>query len=192
VKIITISGLSGSGKTKLAYSLNKKIKSSYVISLDNYSHTKKYLQKKYSEIDFSSPQAFNNIRFIGDVVNLKNKGSVEIPIVDITTEITKPLLIKKPEVLIVEGMFAKLFSKNITTIDIYVDVDLDIALIRKIQRDKTERNRSIQFIIDEHLKNTKKNSATVISQRLDAHLVIDNNKSSKKFILNDICSLVND
>jgi len=192
IKIITISGLSGSGKTKLAYSLNKNIKSSYVISLDNYSYTKKYLQEKYNEIDFSSPQAFNNIQFIEDIINLKKKGSVEIPIFNINTEIVKHLLIKKPEILIVEGMFAKLFSENITTIDIYVDVDLDIALIRKIQRDRTEKNRSIELIIEEHLKNTRKNSATVIRQRLDAPLVIDNNKNIKEFILNDIYGLIYD
>lgn len=57
--IVTISGLSGSGKTLLAKKISDYFEDSQVISLDNYSFDKEYLYSKYGYINFSQPTAFN-------------------------------------------------------------------------------------------------------------------------------------
>jgi len=74
MKIITISGLSGSRKTKLAYELKRKIKYSKVISLDNYSYSEEYLnstrknsklvieQKEKCLININNNKLENNFR----------------------------------------------------------------------------------------------------------------------------------
>ncbi|MEA1949997.1 MAG: RHS repeat-associated core domain-containing protein [Planctomycetota bacterium] len=49
------------------------------------------------------------------------------------TKVSKNISFKKPKILLVEGMFAQIFSENFQTLDIYVNIDLDIALIRKIK-----------------------------------------------------------
>lgn len=165
MKIITISGLSGSGKTKLSYELKKRIKYSEIISLDNYSYSEEYLNEIYNEADFSSPLAFNKTLFNENITSLEHDGLVEIPQFDIKTKVSKNICFKKPKILLVEGMFAQFFSESFQTLDIYVDIDLDIALIRKIKRDTKERNRDIEFIINEHLYNTRKNSKIVTDQK---------------------------
>ena len=192
MKILTISGLSGSGKTKLAYELKQYMKYSEIISLDNYSYSEEYLNDKYNEVDFSSPFAFNKTLFNANINSLYQNGLAEIPQFNIKTKVTKNINIKKPKILLVEGMFAQTFSENFNTLDIYVDIDLDIALIRKIQRDTKERNRDIGFIINEHLNSTRKNSKLVIEQKEKCLFNIDNNKSNNNFILEDILNLINE
>lgn len=192
MKILTISGLSGSGKTKLAYELKQYMKHSEIISLDNYSYSEEYLNDKYNEVDFSSPFAFNKTLFNENINSLYQNGLAEIPQFNIKTKVTKNINIKKPKILLVEGMFAQTFSENFNTLDIYVDIDLDIALIRKIQRDTKERNRDIGFIINEHLNSTRKNSKLVIEQKEKCLFNIDNNKSNNNFILEDILNLINE
>jgi len=192
MKILTISGLSGSGKTKLAYELKQYMKYSEIISLDNYSYSEEYLNDKYNEVDFSSPFAFNKTLFNENINSLYQNGLAEIPQFNIKTKVTKNINIKKPKILLVEGMFAQTFSENFNTLDIYVDIDLDIALIRKIQRDTKERNRDIGFIINEHLNSTRKNSKLVIEQKEKCLFNIDNNKSNNNFILEDILNLINE
>jgi len=192
MKILTISGLSGSGKTKLAYELKQHMKHSEIISLDNYSYSEEYLNDKYNEVDFSSPFAFNKTLFNENINSLYQNGLAEIPQFNIKTKVTKNINIKKPKILLVEGMFAQTFSENFNTLDIYVDIDLDIALIRKIQRDTKERNRDIGFIINEHLNSTRKNSKLVIEQKEKCLFNIDNNKSNNNFILEDILNLINE
>jgi len=192
MKIITISGLSGSGKTKLAYDLKKYIKYSEIISLDNYSYSEDYLNEKYNEVDFSSPLAFNKTLFNENINSLQQNGLAEIPQFDIKTKVSKNISIKEPKILLVEGMFAQIFSEIFNTLDIYVDIDLDIALIRKIKRDTKERNRDIEFIINEHLNNTRKNSKFVIEQKEKCLFNIDNNKSDNNFILDDMLNSINE
>jgi uridine kinase len=192
MKIITISGLSGSGKTTLAYELKNKIANSEVISLDDYVYSKEYLIDKYNNVDFSNPKAFNQTLFNENINTLKKKGLATIPKFNLITKVSKNINIRKPKILLVEGMFAQIFSKNLHSLDIYIRLDLDIALIRKIKRDTKERNRDIEFIIDEHLNYTRKNSQLVISQQERCLLSIDNNKSDNDFILNDILELINE
>lgn len=192
MKIITISGLSGSGKTKLAYELKKRINFSEIISLDNYSYSEKYLNKKYGKADFSSPLAFNKALFNENIISLKKNNSVKLPHFDINTKISKNISFKKPKILLVEGMFAQKFSENFQTLDIYVDIDLDIALIRKIKRDTKKRNRDIEFIINEHLYRTRKNSKLVMGQKEKCFFSIDNNKIDNNFILDNLLKAINE
>ncbi|RLA81794.1 MAG: hypothetical protein DRG78_08630 [Epsilonproteobacteria bacterium] len=192
MKIITISGLSGSGKTKLAYELKEYIKYSEIISLDNYSYSEEYLNQKYNEVDFSSPLAFNKTLFNENITSLQQNSLVKIPQFDINTKVSKNIRFKKPKILLVEGMFAQIFSENFQTLDIYVNIDLDIALIRKIKRDIKERNRDIEFIINEHLNSTRKNSKLVIEQKEKCLFNIDNNKSDNNFNLENILNLINE
>ncbi len=192
IKIITISGLSGSGKTTLAYELKRKIKYSEIISLDNYAYSKEYLNEKYNEVDFSSPFAFNKFLFNENIMQLQQNGLVEIPQFNITTQGLKTIKLTKPKILLVEGMFAQLFSEKFDTLDIYVNIDLDIALIRKIKRDTKERSRNVDYIINEHLNNTRKNSKHIIEQKTKCKFCFDNNTLDNYFILDDIIELVNE
>ena len=192
MKIVTISGISGSGKTKLANKLNTLLENSLLISLDNYSYDEQYLQNKYNIIDYSSPFAFNQELFHQNILLLQKNDCVNIPILDIKTKIKTNTRIQKPNVLIIEGMFAQSFTEIFNTLNVYMDIDLDIALIRKIKRDPIERNRNIQYILEEHLNNTRKNIKFVQKQKKKSDIIYDNNQSEDTLILNNIVKCLNE
>ncbi len=176
--IVTISGLSGSGKTLLAEKINEYFKESQVISLDNYSFDEKYLYSKYGYSNFSHPSAFNHDLFIENIKELKEKGYTLLPQFDIAKNQKlddKP--IQKSKILIVEGMYAQRYCENINTIDIFIEIDLDIVLIRKIRRDTKERNRDIESILNEHLTETRETFIKYLSkQKNESKYVFNNNQ----------------
>jgi uridine kinase len=176
--IVTISGLSGSGKTLLAQKINEFFNDSLVISLDNYSFDKEYLYSKYGYINFSHPTAFNHDLFIENIKELEENGHTLLPQFDIAKNKKmdkKP--IQKPKILIVEGMYAQRYCESINTIDIFIEIDLDIALIRKIQRDKEERNRDVEVILNEHLTEAREAFVRYLSkQKNESKYIFNNNK----------------
>ena len=176
--IVTISGLSGSGKTLLAKKINEYFKDSQIISLDNYSFDKKYLYLKYGYINFSQPTAFNHSLFIENIKELEEKGHTSLPQFDITkNKRLSDKIIQKSKILIVEGMYAQKYCEHINTTDIFIEIDLDIALIRKIRRDEKERNRDIELILNEHLTETRETFVKYLSkQKKESKYVFNNNQ----------------
>lgn len=176
--IVTISGLSGSGKTLLAKKINKYFKDSLLISLDNYSFDKEYLYSKYGYTNFSHPSAFNHALFMENIKELEEKGHTLLSQFDIAKNKKlddKP--IQKSKILIVEGMYAQRYCQSIKTIDIFIEIDLDIALIRKLRRDKEERNRDIELILNEHLTETREAFVKYLSkQKNESKYVFNNNR----------------
>ena len=165
MNIITFSGASGSGKTTIAKYIHEKRKNSLFVSLDNYYLNKEQQVKKNGFVDFDNPASIDVDLLKKNILELEQEGKTKIPIYCfIKRDRIGYKEIFKKDLLILEGLYASYFRLDNVKLNIFINVDLDIALLRRLKRDINERNRSFDDI-------------DLLSQRVRLSLIVPSNKN---------------
>lgn len=150
--IIGICGLSGSGKS----SVTRAVLDRFPGKISYLEHDMYYFAKKDRPViqNFDHPSALETSLLIKHINDLRAGKSVERPTYDfkISDRSDKTQTIDPKPILIVEGLLLFNIPEIMPLLDlrIYVDVPLDVAIIRRIKRDHIDRGRSVQSIIDQY------------------------------------------
>jgi uridine kinase len=159
--IIGIAGASGSGKTTIAKRIAKELKSvSALVNHDAYYKDFKHLSiDERSRLNFDHPDSLDTELMIDQLTALKNGVPIEKPEYDFTTHSRKETTVTIPplSVVIVEGIliFTEARLRKLFDIKIFVDTDLDLCLIRRIERDVKERKRTLDSVLEQYQKTVK-------------------------------------
>lgn len=158
---IGICGASGSGKTTLAQELFKSIGAKCVlINQDAYyiDHPELSFDER-KKLNFDEPFIFDHDLLYSDIRLLMAGQSVSRKAYDYSThrraESTET--IEPADVVILEGIHA-FFDERLTDLmflKLYINVEPDICLLRRINRDILERGRQIGDISDQYLATVK-------------------------------------
>ena len=158
---IGICGASGSGKSTLAESLKAKLGDyCYVLPQDCYYKDNSHLPfEERTQVNYDAPDSFDHEALLADVQALMAGKSITRKGYDYanhrradTDEIINP-----PEVLILEGIHT-FNDKKLTQLmylKLYMQVDPDVCLLRRIERDINERGRSIDSIATQYRKTVR-------------------------------------
>ena len=156
--IIGITGGSGAGKTTVAKTIAKRLGKDNVvyISQDWYYKDQTHLSvEERVNLNLDHPNAFDNELLISDLVKLRSGQDIEAPIYDfgVQARSKKTTPIESKPVVILEGILILAIPKLVSMIDIkiFVDAEPDIRLIRRIERDIRERNRTYESTIARYL-----------------------------------------
>lgn len=183
VFVIGVCGGSGSGKSTMCSSLIDMLPSSTrsrILSMDCFYHPlneeklRKALQSKY---DFDHPSALDIDRFKEVVTRISNREQVSIPDYDfVTHSLTKENIHhyngKDLDVLFVEGIHV-FQCPELFDLKVFVDVDADERLARRILRDTQDRGRTHEGSITEWRNFVKPNYDGIISQtRIHADIIV--------------------
>ena len=152
--IIGICGGSGSGKTTLLRRLSNYFKdlNPSVFSMDNY-YKPINLQHidNNGEINFDLPSALYKERLVQDLQDLSDGKSIEVIEYHFNAPPDKNVLITiaPSELTIVEGLFLFHYPGVRKNIDfsIFVDVDLNVQLDRRLYRDQESRGYTREGIL---------------------------------------------
>jgi len=147
---IIVCGGSGSGKTTIAHSIKNNIPKGYtcnIISMDNF-----YLPpEKVLGGNYDVPDAIDWFKVREIIKNLiDDRVNVTIPIYNFKNRsVEKEIELQPSDIVILEGIFALTNPDvyNLADMKIFVDVPDDERLIRRLLRDKKERNTNIQKTI---------------------------------------------
>jgi len=161
IMIIGIAGGTGSGKTTLTEQIRKRFGEDVsVIYHDNYYHLqvgKTYDQR--SQVNYDHPDAFETPLMIEHLRSLRAGKSIESPIYNYTqhNRSDRVEVIQPSKVIIIEGIliFAEKELRDMMDIKIFVDTDADVRILRRIQRDVEERERTLQSVIHQYLNTVK-------------------------------------
>lgn len=147
--IIGICGGSGSGKTTLLRRISEQFGklNPTVFSMDNYYRPiSEQLVDEHGKVNFDLPSALNKEQLVSDLTALKNGSSVEIKEYHFNAPPNKNVLItlEPSELIIIEGLFLFEYKevKELLDYSIFMHVDLDVQLDRRLYRDQETRGYS--------------------------------------------------
>jgi uridine kinase len=152
--VIGIAGGSGSGKTTVAQAILQRVGPDRIAFLQHDSYYKDLTglpPAQRAEVNFDHPNSLETELLIAHIEQLKAGHSVKVPIYDFATDsrTDKTFTVNPHRVIIVEGIliFTDAALRALFDVKIFVDTDPDVRLIRRLQRDITERGRTVESVI---------------------------------------------
>lgn len=182
--LVAIAGGTGSGKTYVAKKLQAIDPARIsIVSHDNYyrDHSDIPIADR-KKLNYDEPSALDNNLFIEQLKQLKKGIGVDMPQYDFATHTRKPATVafSPTPVIIIEGILILTDAdiRNLFDLKIFIDVDADIRLARRLQRDIGERDRTFQESINQYLTSAQPMYDLYVEPGKDyADLIIQNNSS---------------
>jgi uridine kinase len=156
--IIGVAGGTGSGKTTVSQAILDRVGRDRIAYLqhDSYYKDRSHLPlEERAKINFDHPDALETELLVQHLKELRDGHPIGVPVYDFTTH-TRTAQTQRVEpcpVILVEGIliFADDALRGMMDVKIYVDTDADIRFIRRLERDITERGRTVRSVIDQYL-----------------------------------------
>lgn len=155
--IIGVAGGTGSGKTTVAQAILERIGAErmVVIAHDAYYRDLADMPRIGDAINFDHPDSLETDLLVEHLKRLRAGLTVHVPIYDHATftRSDRTLPVEPRPVILVEGIliFAERALRDLFDMKIYVDTDADIRFIRRLQRDLSERKRTLESVIEQYL-----------------------------------------
>lgn len=157
VRIIGITGGSGSGKTTIIKRIAEQVSDFVFIPQDNYYKSAKNISNKnITDFNFDHPDAFDTPLLLEHLKLLKEGRGIEMPTYDfIHHRRAEQITVVKPSrVVLIEGImvFFEKEVRDMMDLKIFVDTPDDIRFIRRLERDVTDRGRTMESVIKQYLE----------------------------------------
>jgi uridine kinase len=156
--VIGVAGGTGSGKTTVAREILRRAGTDQISLIQHDAYYKDLSDLPLAQRaiqNFDHPDALDNRLLIAHLQELKAGRPIQIPVYDFTTHVrTKETRRVEPRrVILVEGIliFADEELRRLMDVKIYVDTDVDIRFIRRLQRDIADRGRTMESVIRQYL-----------------------------------------
>jgi len=160
--IVGICGASGSGKSTLARMIREALSCRCtVIGQDSYYRSFPHLSfEERTHLNYDDPEIFDYDEMLADIELLAAGKPITTKGYDYANHIRadRPeIMIRPPEVLILEGihMFYDKRICDLMALKVYLHVDIDVCLLRRIRRDMKKRGRTIDNITEQYLATVK-------------------------------------
>ncbi len=152
--VIGIAGGSGSGKTTLAQAILDEIGPEKIAFLphDAYYRNQDHLTfEERVKVNYDHPDSLETELLIKHLKALIAGQAIQMPIYDfkLHSRSKETKIIQPRSIILVEGILI-LYEKVLRQyfdVKLFVDADPDIRFIRRLERDITERGRSVESVI---------------------------------------------
>lgn len=155
--VIGIAGGSGSGKTTVAQTILQRVGPDRISFLQHDSYYKDLSglpPAQRAEVNFDHPNSLETGLLIQHIQQLKSGQAIAVPIYDFSTHsrTDRTFTVQPRSVILVEGIliFVEAPLRELFDVKIFVDTDSDIRFIRRLQRDITERGRTVDSVIKQY------------------------------------------
>lgn len=159
---IAVVGGSGAGKTTISRAILERVGSDRIAFIPHdayYRDLEDIPLVQSNERNFDHPNALETLLMVEHIKQLQSWQPVEIPIYDFATyqRSTRRQSVLPQPIILVEGIltFSEPQLRELFDIKIFVDIDADIRFIRRLQRDTTERGRTVQSVIHQYLSTVR-------------------------------------
>jgi len=132
-----------------------------ILSHDNYyKHRPDLSDQERDKINFDHPDSLETDLMVSHLHQLLDGHAVECPVYDFATHLRKEnetLRVEARPIILVEGIliFTNQALREKMNLKIYVDVEADRRILRRIERDLVDRGRSFSSIVSQYLDTVK-------------------------------------
>jgi uridine kinase len=155
--IIGIAGGSGSGKTTIAQTVVTAVGGNTVslVQHDAYYRDRPDLTfEERSMVNYDHPDSLETELLIHHIEQLRAGEEIRRPVYDFAahSRTTDTILIKPEPVVVIEGILvlSEPDLRKVMDLRIYVDADADLRLMRRLQRDIIERERTLDSVMAQY------------------------------------------
>ena len=160
--VIGVAGGSGSGKTTVVRRIIGSIGDDQVTVLehDRYYRDRNDLRlEERAALNYDHPDSLETDLLVRHLHELRAGRPVEVPEYDFAryARQSETVTALPRKAIIVEGIliFADAALRGLMDVKVFVDADDDTRFIRRLQRDISERGRTVQSVIDQYLSTVK-------------------------------------
>jgi uridine kinase len=160
--VIGVAGGSGSGKTTVVRRIEDSIGNGQVSVLDHdryYRDRNDLRLEERASLNYDHPDSLETDLLVRHLLELRAGRPVEVPVYDFARHArqrgTETFVPRRA--LIVEGIlvFTDAALRDLMDVKVFVDTDDDIRFIRRLQRDISERGRTVTSVIEQYLGTVK-------------------------------------
>jgi uridine kinase len=157
VKIIGISGGSGSGKTTIVRQIAEIVPDFVCIAQDSYYKSAENMDNQnITAFNFDHPSAFDTDLMVEHLRALKRGEVIRVPVYDFVhhRRSAETVEVAPRSLVLFEGImvFVDPRVRDLLDLKLYVDTPDDIRFIRRLQRDIKERGRTVESVIRQYLE----------------------------------------
>lgn len=199
--IIGIAGGTGSGKTTVAKELQKADPANILIlSHDNYYKDRSNFPiEERKKLNYDEPAAIEEDLFVQQLTDLKEGRAIEMPLYDFATHTRKPdrVHVEPTPVIILEGILILTDPKvrELLDLSMFIDLDADLRLARRLMRDVGERDRTFEESINQYLASAQPMYDKYVEPgKEEADMIVENEGSLEdlRAVLDTVKARIND
>lgn len=156
--IVGVAGGTGSGKTTVVQRVVDALGEDRVavIQHDSYYHDRSSIAPEDRlKINYDHPDALETSLLVEHLRELRAGRPIERPVYDFSNHTRRPetVTVEPRASVIVEGILilAAPELRGLMDIRVFVDTDADLRLIRRLERDVSQRGRTADAVLDQYL-----------------------------------------
>jgi uridine kinase len=160
--VIGVAGGSGSGKTTVVRRIMDSLGDVPVTVLEHDRYYRDRLDLRFAErtaLNYDHPDSLETDLLVQHVRELRAGRTIEVPLYDFARYARKAVSETVPpqRVIIIEGIliFTDAELRRLMDVKVFVDTDDDTRFIRRLQRDLSERGRTVQSVIEQYFATVK-------------------------------------
>jgi len=160
--VIGVAGGTGSGKTTVVTKIIDSLGDDAVSFIQHDFYYKDHPELTLEDrgaLNYDHPEALETSLLATHLEELRNGRVVEAPRYDFSLHArrTETQRIEPRKAIILEGILILVDQalRELMDIKIFVDTDPDVRFIRRLQRDLTERGRTMESVIDQYQKTVR-------------------------------------
>ena len=160
--VIGVAGGSGSGKTTVVRSIVQSLGDDQVSLLeqDRYYRDRGELRlEERAALNYDHPDSLEPDLLVQHVKDLRRGVAVQVPMYDFARHAREAdtQLVEPRRAIIVEGIliFTDPELRKLMDVKVFVDADADTRFIRRLQRDISDRGRTVMSVIEQYLGTVK-------------------------------------
>lgn len=155
VRLIGVTGGSGSGKSTVVRRIKEAVDASVLISQDSYYKSAPFISNdNITAYNFDHPDAFDMDLMVENLTDLKAGKPIMMPQYDFVhhCRMDEMVRVEPAKLIIIDGLmiFYDKRIRDLLDLKLYVDTPPDIRFIRRLQRDIAERGRTVESVIEQY------------------------------------------